>query len=155
MKKILGCILALYLTGCSALTDIGLGAVKGAVGLDGGSKGGINTELVAGDKKVTVGNDQTVKAKKVDKVTGGDDSSINVKESTVDKVIGTQEGSVGVDGSVETVEVTNQNYPAWLVIALLIGNVVFLCMPTPTKVWRSIFPKKVRKRNVRSPVFRE
>lgn len=85
----------------------------------GGSKGGINTELVVGDKEQVLGSNQDVKAHSVGKVVGGSDSSV-------------------VATTVDTLEVSNTNYPGWLIVVLLIGNVVFLCLPTPTRIFNYI-----------------
>ena len=95
------------LTGCAALADFAIDQVTG-----GSSKGGINTELVVGDKEQTLGNNIEVKADKVERVIGNNDNTTNAKGA-------------------EFVEVTNINYPTWLVVSLLILSFVFLCLPMP------------------------
>jgi hypothetical protein len=100
-------------TSCSMLADFAMDQVTG------GSKGGINTELVVGDKEQVLGSNQDVKAHSVGKVVGGSDSSV-------------------VATTVDTLEVSNTNYPGWLIVVLLIGNVVFLCLPTPTRIFNYI-----------------
>ncbi len=109
--KILVLVLVLGLSGCSALTKLATNAL-------GGGQGGINTELVVGDKEQTLGN------------------NIEVKADKVDKVIGESDNSVGVEGSVDVLEVVNVNYPTWLIATLLGLMVLFLCLPTPTNMWK-------------------
>ena len=117
MKHMIAIVMAIYLTGCSALAGFGMDALTGAIG--GGSKGGINTELVVGDKEQTLGN------------------NIEVKADHVDKVVGSNDNSVALAGEVENVEITNVNYPTWLIATLLGLMVLFLCLPTPTQMWKS------------------
>jgi len=117
MKKYLTEMMIVFMlvtaTGCAQLAGFAMDAI-GA-----GAKGGINTELVVGDKEQTIGNNLEVKADKVDKVVGSNDNSVEVT------------------GEVDMMEVTNINYPTWLIVVLLVGNVVFLCLPTPTTMWKS------------------
>ena len=106
-------LIVLLLSGCAALTDFALDAVSP-------DKGGINTELVVGDKEQVLGTNQEVKANEIGKVVGTSDNSVTA-------------------ASIDRLAVTNQNYPAWLIVLLLAGNVLFLCLPTPTtmmKYWR-------------------
>ena len=100
------------LTGCAALADFAMSQVTG------GSKGGINTELVVGDKEQTLGN------------------NIEVKADRVDKVIGNSDNSVAAEGA-EFVEVNNINYPTWLIVTLLLVSFLFLCLPTPTNMYKA------------------
>lgn len=84
------------------------------------NKGGINTELIVGDKEQVLGTNQEVKANSIGKIVGTSDNSVTA-------------------ASVDRLAVTNQNYPGWLIVLLLTGNVIFLCAPTPTtmfKYWR-------------------
>jgi len=106
-------IIIVLMSGCAALKGFALDALSP-------SKGGINTEIVLGDKEQTLGTNQEVKATNVGKVVGQNDNSLDIARAT-------------------DVVVTNNTYPAWLVISLLIGNVVFLCMPTPTKTIKNIY----------------
>ena len=113
MKAYLVVLVAVSLSGCAALADFALDKVTG------GSNGGINTELVVGDKEQVVGSNQEVKA------------------DTIGKVVGNSDNSTDATGA-EFVEVVNINYPTWLIVILLVGNVVFLCCPTPTTMWLAI-----------------
>ena len=76
------------LMSCAMLADFALDQVKG------GSKGGINTELVVGDKEQVLG------------------SNIEVKAKAVGKVVGTSDNSV-VASSAKKVEVTNNVFNMW------------------------------------------
>lgn len=116
MKIFATMLLVLSLSGCSTLAGFAMDAITG-----GSSSGGINTdvELVIGDKEQTLGN------------------NIEVKADRVDKVVGDSDNSVAVQGTVDSVAVTNVNYPTWLIVSLLIGNMVFLWLPTPpTPSWK-------------------
>ena len=104
-------VLVVALTGCSAIADFAISKL-------GGSSGGINTELVVGDKEQTLGN------------------NIEVKADRVDKVIGANDNSVAADGA-EFVEVNNINYPTWLIVTLLLISFLFLCLPTPTNMYKA------------------
>jgi len=110
--KIYAAVLVVALTGCSAIADFAMSQVTG------GSKGGINTELVVGDKEQTLGNNIEVKADRVNNVIGNNDNTTNAKGA-------------------EFVEVNNINYPTWLIVSLLILSFVFLCLPTPTNMWKA------------------
>ena len=104
-------VAALLLSGCSAIADFAISKL-------GGSSGGINTELVVGDKELSLG------------------ANLDVKADRVDKVIGNSDNSVAAEGA-EFVEVNNINYPTWLVVSLLILSFVFLCLPTPTNMMKA------------------
>ena len=104
-------VLVVALTGCSAIADFAISKL-------GGSSGGINTELVVGDKEQTLGNNIEVKADRVNNVIGNSDNTTNAKGA-------------------EFVEVNNINYPTWLIVVLLLGNVAFLCMPMPGQMKES------------------
>ena len=110
----LALIIVLF-SGCAALKGFALDALSP-------SKGGINTEIVLGDKEQTLGTNQEVKANTVGTVVGQNDNHTDIK-------------------SADDVSITNQNYPGWLIILLLAGNIVFLCMPTPTKTFKWIARK--------------
>lgn len=103
-------------TGCSILTDLAMDAV-------GGSKGGINTELVVGDKEQVVGSNIEVDAKTIGKVVGASDNSViaaNAKEITV----------------------TNNTFPAWAIF--FIGGLTTLIgylAPRP-KAWKRLIQRK-------------
>ena len=104
-------VLVVALTGCSAIADFAISKL-------GGSSGGINTELVVGDKEQTLGNNIEVKADRVNNVIGNNDNTTNAKGA-------------------EFVEVNNINYPTWLIVVLLLGNVAFLCMPMPNQMGKA------------------
>ena len=115
MYKRLGILGAvILLSGCSAVADFAASKLLG-----GDSGGGINTELVVGDKEQVVG------------------SNIEVDAKSVGKVVGNSDNSTDATGA-EFVEVVNINYPTWLIVVLLLGNVLFLCCPTPTTMWLAI-----------------
>ncbi len=101
---------------CSALTDMAMDAV-------GGSKGGINTELVVGDKEQVVGTNLEVDAKQVGKVVGTSDNSV-------------------VASNAKEVTVTNNTFPVWVV--LLIGALTTLIgylAPRPA-AWKRLIKRK-------------
>ena len=87
---------AVFLTvGCAALAPLITDAVLGT-----SSKGGINTELVVGDKEQVLG------------------SNIEVKAKTVGKVVGTSDNSVDAPNAKE-VKVTNNTLPIWSVLVII------------------------------------
>jgi len=102
--------ISLTLVGCSAVADFAMSKLLPGTG------GGVSAELTVGDKEQTLGNNIDVKADKVDKIVGNSDNSTGIT-------------------SAGTVTVTNNNYPTWLIVLLLIGNVITLCLPTPTQMW--------------------
>lgn len=117
MRNKLLIVSLLYLIGgCSTLASFAMDAISP-------SKGGINTEIVVGDKEQTLGTNQDVKANSIGTVVGQNDNSTDI-------------------ASAKEVVVNNTTYPAWLMIVLLIGNVVFLCLPTPTSVFNYFRRKK-------------
>ena len=78
-KFIISLMLALVIS-CSMLADVAMDAIGG------GSKGGIDTEIVVGDKEQVLGTNQEVKADNIGKVVGSNDNSVqasNAKEVTV------------------------------------------------------------------------
>ena len=104
-------VLVVALTGCSAIADFAISKL-------GGSSGGINTELVVGDKEQTLGNNIEVKADRVNNVIGNNDNTTNARGA-------------------EFVEVNNINYPTWLIVTLLLVSFLFLCLPTPTNMYKA------------------
>ena len=104
-------VLLVALTGCSAIADFAISKL-------GGSSGGISTELVVGDKEQTLGNNIEVKADRVGNIIGHNDNTTNARGA-------------------EFVEVNNIVYPTWLVASLLILSFVFLCLPTPTNMFKA------------------
>ena len=103
------------MVGCSTLTDLAMSTISP-------SKGGISSEIVVGDKNQVLGTNQDVQAGSIGKVVGQNDSSTAIHAA-------------------KEVTVNNTMYPAWLIILLLIGNVVFLCMPTPTRTFNFLMRK--------------
>lgn len=106
------------LLGCTALGGIAMDVIKGS-----SSKGGINTELVIGDKEQVVGTNLEVKAKNVGKITGTSDNSVNAPGATEVKVI-------------------NNTFPVWAV--LLIGGLTTLIgylAPRP-QAWKRLIQRK-------------
>jgi hypothetical protein len=103
------------LVGCAALADIALEQVTG-------QKGGINTELVLGDKKVTLGNETDVTA------------------GNVGKVIGTNDNSVLAENAL-TVKVTNNTVPKYMVLVVLVlAGMVGWLSPRP-KGWKRLIKR--------------
>jgi hypothetical protein len=99
------------------LADIALDQIKPS-----GSKGGINTELVIGDKEQVLGTNQEVKA------------------GTIGKVTGTSDNSVSAAGA-EQVTVNNNEFPVWAIF--LIGALTTLIgylAPRP-KAWKRLIGK--------------
>jgi len=72
------------LVSCSILT-------KMLPDLVGGEKGGINTELVVGDKEQVVGSNLDVKANEVGKVVGNSDNSVNAQGAAEVQVVNNHE----------------------------------------------------------------
>lgn len=103
---------------CSTLMPM----VKDAV-LGSSEKGGINTELVVGDKEQVLGTNQEVKAKSVGKVVGTSDNSV-------------------VASNAKEVTVTNNTFPVWAIF--LIGALTTLIgylAPRP-KAWKRLIKGK-------------
>lgn len=81
-------------------------------------KGGINTELVVGDKEQVLGANQDVKASHVGKVVGNSDNSTAV-------------------ASAQAVTVTNIDIPKWLIIIIvMLATLVGWLFPRP-RVWKN------------------
>ena len=110
---VMGFALVLAISSCSALTDLAMQSV----GV--GSKGGINTELVVGDKEQVVGTNLEVKAKVVGKIVGTSDNSVqasNAKEVTV----------------------TNNEFPVWGIVLLVgLAGLVGYLSPRP-RAWKRL-----------------
>lgn len=103
---------------CSMLADIALDQISG-----GSSKGGINTELVVGDKEQVLG------------------SNIEVKADEVGKVVGTSDNSILAPGA-KQVEVTNNTFPVWGVVALVgLAGLVGYLAPRP-QAWKRLIGSK-------------
>ncbi len=110
-------MLSCLITSCALFTDMLLDTVKG------GSKGGINTELVVGDKEQVLGTNLEVKAKNVGKINGTSDNSISAPGA-------------------KEVQVTNNEFPVWAV--LLIGGLTTLIgylAPRP-QAWKRLIQRK-------------
>ena len=115
MRLLAIALIATTMIGCSLMKDLALDALSP-------SKGGISSEIVVGDKNQVLGTNQDVQAGSIGKVVGQNDSSTAIHAA-------------------KEVTVNNTMYPAWLIILLLIGNVVFLCMPTPTRTFNFLMRK--------------
>jgi len=91
----------------------------------GGSKGGINTELVVGDKEQVLGSNQDVEA------------------NSVGKIVGNSDNSVSAPGA-KQVEITNNTFPVWAV--LLIGCLTTLIgylAPRP-QAWKRLINRTTK-----------
>lgn len=111
-------IFTCILVGCSALTGMALDQLTG-----GGSKGGINTELVVGDKQQVLGTNQQVKA------------------GTIGKVTGTSDNSVSATGAKE-VTVNNNEFPVWgVVLMIALAGLVGYLAPRP-QAWKRLIGSK-------------
>ena len=107
------------MSGCAALTPL----IKDAV--LGGSKGGINTELVVGDKEQTLGTNQEVKAKNIGKVVGTNDNSV-------------------VAASAKEVKITNNSFPGWAIgILITLAALVGWLAPRPA-IWKRAIQRKLK-----------
>ena len=101
---------------CTLLTDMAARAVSG-------EKGGINTELVVGDKEQVLGSNIEVKAKAVGKVVGTSDNSVQAPTA-------------------KKVEVTNNTFPVWGIVALMgLSGLVCWLAPRP-KAWKRLIQRK-------------
>lgn len=113
---LIGGLLSLVVS-CSMLTDLAIDAVK-----PGGSKGGINTELVVGDKEQVLG------------------SNIEVKAKAVGKVVGTSDNSV-VAPAAKEVTVTNNEFPYWAIgLLITLAGLVGYLSPRPN-AWKRLIKK--------------
>ena len=105
---------------CSMLAPMLKDAVLGSA-----SKGGINTELVVGDKEQVLGTNLEVKAKVVGKVVGTSDNSViatNAKE----------------------VKITNNTIPLWIVVLLItLASLVGWLAPRPA-LWKRAIQRKLK-----------
>ena len=111
-------MLLIALGSCSTLTDLAMNAVTG-----GASKGGINTELVVGDKQQVLGTNQQVKA------------------GTIGKVNGTSDNSVSATGAHE-VTVNNNEFPVWGVVLMIgLAGLVGYLAPRP-QAWKRLIGSK-------------
>lgn len=98
---------------CSMLAPLLKDAVLG------GDKGGINTELVVGDKQQVLGTNQQVKA------------------GSIGKVNGTSDNSVSAAGAKEVI-VNNNEFPVWGVLFLIgLAGLVGYLAPRP-KAWKRL-----------------
>ena len=106
------------LVSCSMLAPIVKDAVLGST-----DKGGINTELVVGDKEQVLGSNIEVKAKEVGKVVGTSDNSV-------------------VASNAKEVIVTNNAFPIWGIVALVgLAGLVGYLSPRP-KAWKRLINRK-------------
>ncbi len=99
---------------CSMLAPMVKDAVLGST-----SKGGINTELVVGDKQQVLGTNQQVKA------------------GTIGKVNGTSDNSVSAAGAQEVI-VNNNDFPVWAILFLAaLSTLIGYLAPRP-KAWKRL-----------------
>ncbi|MEE8208062.1 MAG: hypothetical protein V3T88_03790 [Nitrosomonadaceae bacterium] len=106
----------MFVSACSVLADMAMNAV-------GGSKGGINTELVVGDKEQVVGTNLEVKAKNVGKINGTSDNSISAPGA-------------------KEVQVINNTFPVWVVILIgVLTTLIGYLAPRP-QAWKRLIQRK-------------
>jgi len=99
---------------CSTLMPMVMDAVTGSA-----DKGGINTELVVGDKQQVLGTNQQVKAGEIGKVTGTSDNSVSA-------------------AGAEQVTVNNFEFPVWgVVLMIALAGLVGYLAPRP-KAWKRL-----------------
>jgi len=105
--------------GCATLLPMVKDAVLGSA-----SKGGINTELVVGDKEQVLGTNLEVDAKHVGKVVGMSDNSViatNAKE----------------------VQITNNTIPLWIIgLLITLAGLVGWLAPRPA-LWKRAIQRKL------------
>ena len=100
---------------CTALTGLATKALMG-------DKGGINTELVVGDKEQVLG------------------TNIEVKAKSVEKVVGTSDNSV-VATNAKAVTVTNNTFPVWAIgLLIALAGLVGYLSPRP-RAWKRLIGK--------------
>ncbi len=103
---------------CSTLMPMVMDAVTGS-----SDKGGINTELVVGDKQQVLGTNQQVKAGKIGKVTGTSDNSVSA-------------------AGAEQVTVNNFEFPVWgVVLMIALAGLVGYLAPRP-QAWKRLIGSK-------------
>ncbi len=106
-------IFCVMVAGCSMLGKLAMDSISP-------SKGGINTELVVGDKEQVLGSNQDIKATSVGKVVGNSDNSTAV-------------------ASAKDVQINNNTIPLWIVILLVtLAALVGWLAPRPEWVKRAI-----------------
>lgn len=116
MRVLAIAIVIVAMSGCAALKGFALNALSP-------SKGGINTEIVLGDKEQTLGTNQEVKATNVGKVVGVNDNSLDIARAT-------------------GVVVTNNSFPMWAVgLLIILAALVGWLAPRPA-LWKRIIKRK-------------
>ncbi len=111
-------LMVITIVGCAALADMAMNQVTG-----GSDKGGINTELVVGDKEQVLGTNQEVKAKNIGKVTGTSDNSVSA-------------------AGAEEVTVNNFEFPVWGIVMLIaLAGLVGYLAPRP-QAWKRFIGSK-------------
>lgn len=114
-------ITALLLAGCiscSMLADFAMSSLSP-------SKGGINTELVVGDKEQVVGSNQDVRASSVGKVVGNSDNSTAV-------------------ASAEKVQINNNAIPVWVIAALCFMTLMVGWLAPRPAIWKRMINRKTQ-----------
>lgn len=109
-------IILTLVVSCTMLTDLAMNVVGG------GSNGGINTELVLGDKQQTLGTNQKVEASSIGKVTGTSDNSISA-------------------AGAEQVNVTNNTFPVWAILLIgMLTTLIGYLAPRP-QAWKRLIKR--------------
>lgn len=111
MYKLIIALLLVFTVSCSMLAPMLMDSLSP-------SKGGINTELVVGDKEQVLGSNQDVKA------------------STVGKVVGMNDNSTTL-ASAQEVEINNTNIPVGLFVGLVGFAFLGWMTPRPITMWKN------------------
>ena len=117
-EVVIGISALLLIASCSTIMPLVKDAVLGSA-----DKGGINTELVVGDKQQVLGTNQQVKAGEIGKVTGTSDNSVSA-------------------AGAEEVTVNNFEFPVWGIVTLIgLAGLVGYLAPRP-QAWKRLIGSK-------------
>ena len=107
-----------FLISCGTLAPFVMDTLTGSA-----DKGGINTEIVVGDKEQVLGSNQDVKANAIGKVVGSSDNSVSAP-------------------SAKEVQVTNVNIPVWVFVLTMVLMVIGWVSPTPATMINNHLKRK-------------
>jgi hypothetical protein len=120
MKGFTSVCILLFLIGCSALTDVAGGAIKGALG---GDDGGIALDAQVGDNESETSL-QSKGARGTGDVIAKDDAHVEVNTEQVDTQV----------RSAEKVNITNQEIAPWYLIISISCMILFWTLPAPSQM---------------------